>query len=310
MNSFNRAWIAFFLTPSASGALAFFRIAIALLGLVQGGWLAGSAVLLYGEHGLVQWPISEGIIGGHMPQLAWLKPVVAITGLSADTWVYILLLVYMAALAGLLAGKLTRVMAAVAWLLHFMFMNTGFMAAYGVETFMHIGLCYCMVMPVSPGAPVSAWNTLCIRVLQLHLCIVYVASGIEKAIGIQWWNGDAIWQTLMHSQFSRFDMSWLAQYPWLARLICWGTLLMETGYPFFMWFRRSGFYGYLAVVLLHISIGVFMGLELFAAVMIIFNTAAFGWPYIEQAYYTHVQRWKMRFGIPSASANAVLWPGK
>lgn len=302
MNIFSRAWQTFFLTPSTPGPLVFFRIAIALLGLVQGAWLAGNIVLLYGEHGLVQWPISEGITGTHMPQLSWLRPVAAITGLSADTWVYILLLTYMAALAGLLLGKFARVMAAAAWWLHFMFMNTGFLAAYGVETFMHIGLCYCMVMPVRPGAPVSEWNTLSIRVLQLHLCIVYVASGVEKAAGIQWWNGEAIWQTLMHSQFSRFDMSWLAQHPWLARLLCWATLLIEIGYPFFMWFRRSRPYGYFAVVSLHLGIAIFMGLELFAAAMIIFNTAAFGWPYIEQAYYTLVQRWKMNFGVPSTPA--------
>lgn len=295
MNRFTRAWSGFFLAPASSRPLVFFRIAIALLGLVQGAWLAGSTVLLYGEHGLVQWPLSEGIVGAHMPQLAWLKPLAAVTGLSKDSWVYILLSLYLAALGGLLAGKLTRMMAALAWALHFMFMNTGFMAAYGVETFMHIGLCYCIVMPVGPGAPHSAWNTLSIRVLQLHLCIVYVASGVEKAMGMQWWNGEAIWQTLMHSQFSRFDMSWLAQYPWLARLVCWSTLLVETGYPLFMWFRRSRLYGYFAVVSMHLGIAIFMGLELFAAIMIIFNTAAFGWPYIEVLFRNPVVELFKRF---------------
>jgi hypothetical protein len=292
MNTFTRAWQTFFLTPSSSRPLVFFRIAIALLGLAQGIWLAGNTVLLYGEHGLVQWPISEGIVGAHMPQLAWLRPLATVTRLSTDKWVFTLLFVYLSALTGLLTGKCIRIMAMVAWALHFMLMNTGFMAAYGVETFMHIGLCYCIVMPVKPGAPDSAWNTLSIRVLQLHLCIVYVASGIEKAMGIQWWNGEAIWQTLMHTQFSRFDMSWLAQYPWLARLICWSTLLVEIGYPFYMWFLRLRPYGYLAVVLLHLGIAIYMGLELFAAAMIIFNTAAFGWPYIAQAWYGLQQWWK------------------
>jgi hypothetical protein len=227
-----------------------------------------------------------------MPQLAWLRPLATITRLSTDKWVYTILLAYLGALTGLLAGKCTRVMAIVAWALHFMFMNTGFMAAYGVETFMHIGLCYCIIMPVKRGTPDSAWNTLSIRVLQLHLCIVYEASGIEKAMGIQWWNGEAIWQTLMHTQFSRFDMSWLAQYPWLARLICWSTLLIEIGYPFYMWFGRLRRYGYVAVVLLHLGIATYMGLELFAAAMIIFNTAAFGWPYVAQGWHGMQQRWK------------------
>ncbi len=220
MNTFTRAWQTFFLTPSSARPLAFFRIAIALLGLAQGIWLASNTGLLYGEHGLVQWPISEGIIGAHMPQLAWLRPPATVTRLSTDKWVFTLLFVYLSALTGLLAGKCTRVMAMVKpGHSHFMLMNTGFMAAYGVETFMHIGLCYCIVMPVRSGALRTVHGIrYATRVRQLHIsCIVYVASGIEKAMGIQWWNGpEAIWQTLMHTQFSRFDMSWLAQYPWLA----------------------------------------------------------------------------------------------
>jgi hypothetical protein len=294
MKHFIRRWHTFFLAPSAPQPLIFFRIGMALLGLVQGGWLAGSTVLLYGAQGLVQWSISEGIIPSYMPHLAWLRPIATATGLQPDTWVYILLLLYMISLAGLLTGKYIRGMAIVAWALHFMFMNTGFMAAYGMETFMHIGLFYCIVMPVGPATSHSAWNTLAVRVLQLHLCIVYVASGAEKAAGIQWWNGEAIWQAFMHTQFSRFDMSWLAQYPWLAKLICWSTLLIETTYPLFMWPRRSRPYGYLAVVMLHLGIAIGMGLQLFAAIMIIFNTAAFGWPYVQQGYHAIMQPWQNR----------------
>lgn len=285
----------FFLAPSTAAPLAFFRIAIALLGLVQGGWLAGSISLLYGPDGLVPWYLSSGIVDPYMPQLSWLLPVVNATGIPADIWVYVLMGVYLCSLTFLLLGKFTRYAAFIAWALQFTFINTGFMAAYGVETFMHIALFYCIIMPVGtvyswdtfsrhvqPAA--SEWVTLSIRVLQLHLCIVYIASGVEKAMGIQWWNGEAIWQTLMQGQFARFDMRWMANYPLLAGLMCWGTLLLETGYPLFIWWRRTRPYGYFAIVLMHLGIAAFMGLQLFSAIMIIFNTAAFGWPYLQQAY--------------------------
>jgi hypothetical protein len=285
----------FFLAPSTAEPLAFFRIGIALLGLVQGGWLAGNIALLYGPEGLVPWSISSGIVDPYLPQLSWLRPLAAVTGVAADSWVYILMCTYLASLTALLFGKYTRYAAFVAWALQFTFINTGFMGAYGVETFMHIALFYCIIMPV--GAVFSwdtmsrhtrpaenEWNTLSIRVLQLHLCLVYVASGAEKAMGIQWWNGEAIWQTMMQGQFARFDMRWMASYPLLAKVIGWSTLLLETGYPFFIWWRRSRPYGYLAIVLLHTGIAIFMGLQLFSAIMIIFNTAAFGFPYLRQAY--------------------------
>jgi hypothetical protein len=283
-----------FLKPSSAAPLAFFRIAIATLGLIQGLWLVGNINLLYGADGLVPWSLSKEIVSPYLPQLSWLQPLTAITGLGPDIWVYTLMGLYMLSLLALLLGNYTRTSAVVAWLLQFMFINTGFMGAYGIETFMHIALFYCILMPVGSVFSIDAlvktaaehneWNTLSIRVLQLHLCLVYIASGAEKAMGAQWWNGEAIWQTLMQGQFARFDMHWLAQYPLLARCIGWSTLVIEIGYPVYMFWSRFRPYGYCAVLLLHASIAIFMGLQLFSTIMIIFNTAAFGWPYICQAY--------------------------
>jgi hypothetical protein len=194
------------------------------------------------------------------------------------------------------------------------------MAAYGVETFMHIALFYCIIMPVGDvfswdhsfsrnTPPANEWNTLSIRVLQLHLCIVYVASGAEKAMGIQWWNGEAIWQTLMQGQFARFDMRWIAAYPLLAKVIGWSTLLLETGYPFFIWWRHTRPYGYAGIVMLHAGIAIFMGLQLFSCIMIIFNTAAFGWPYLKHAYQSTIQPLRERKRLQRAGqlATQAFW---
>lgn len=78
-----------------------------------------------------------------------------------------------------------------------------------------------------------------LRVLQLHLCIVYFASGTEKASGRQWWNGEALWRAVMREDLGHFDFAFLASVPWLAKIACWGTLLIEVGYPFFVaWGER------------------------------------------------------------------------
>jgi hypothetical protein len=265
----------FFFAPCSSSPLAFFRIGITLIALIQGVWLLGCLPLLYGENGVVPWTLSKGIVAGYMPTLSSVQ----IAGIPSNITVLVLMLLYLCSLCCLLTGRSFRVFAIIAWALHFIFMNTGFMESYGVETFVHIGLFYCIIMPAS-----SEWNQLFIRVLQFHICIVYLASGIEKAIGEQWWNGEAIWQTLMQSQFSRFDMHGLAAYPWLAKLICWSTLLTECGYPFLVWFKRARPYAYGAVVALHLGIAIFMGLELFAGIMIIFSTAAFGYPLWQQLF--------------------------
>ena len=51
---------------------------------------------------------------------------------------------------------------------------------------------------------------------------------------------------------------------------------METGYAIFIWPRRTRRPWIVATVLMHLGIGLFMGLGVFAAIMIPFTLAAFG----------------------------------
>jgi hypothetical protein len=115
-----------------------------------------------------------------------------------------------------------------------------------------------------------------LRVVQIHLCIAYLASGIEKATGSQWRDGEAIWRSLMIVHYPRFDFSWLARYPWFAVVLGWGVLVVEIGYAALIWSRCTRRLWVAAVVALHLGIAVFMGLDVFGALMIVLTVAAFG----------------------------------
>jgi hypothetical protein len=58
--------------------------------------------------------------------------------------------------------------------------------------------------------------------------------------------------------------------------------LLEIGYPFFIWHRRLRRPWLIATLLMHVGVGVTMGMYLFASIMIVLNLAAFGpgilWP--------------------------------
>jgi hypothetical protein len=51
--------------------------------------------------------------------------------------------------------------------------------------------------------------------------------------------------------------------------------LLETGYPLFIWMRQTRAYWLFAIIAMHLGIGLAMGLDLFAFVMITLNLAAF-----------------------------------
>src|SRR4029079_2907775 len=139
-------------------------------------------------------------------------------------------------------------------------------SAYGVFEFATIGLFYCALMPVGDALSVDAgsWRAdrasvgarLARRVLQAHLCIVYFTSGIEKIRGEQWRNGEAIWRAVLRPRFQSMDLSWLAFYPMLPLLACWGTLAVEIGYAFLIWHRRTRRVCVLAAIGMHAGIAV------------------------------------------------------
>jgi hypothetical protein len=124
--------------------------------------------------------------------------------------------------------------------------------------------------------PPSFAAGLSIRALQFHLCIIYLNTSLAKMSGSQWWNGEAIWRALMEPQFAVFDVSWLAGVLWAATIVCWGVLLVEGGYPFLIWPRRTRLPWVVATVFLHVGIAVLMGLWLFGLLMVLLTLSAFG----------------------------------
>jgi hypothetical protein len=281
----DRAW-GFVAAPASPRPLAWFRIGLALVLLAEAVLLSGHLLELYGASGLVQWPISDPLLVRTAPRVAWLADALAPLGVGPDACLVGVFVTYCAGLLALLLGWRARAAAVVAWLTQLTLARTGAANGYGLDAFATIGLFYCVWMPVGhtcsldrlagrvTGAPSEAAR-LGLRVLQLHLCIVYLASGLEKAVGEQWWNGEAIWRALMCPGFGQFDFTWLANAPWLARLVCWGTLLLEVGYAFLVWPRATRRAWALATLGLHAGIAVTMGLWAFSAVMAVFTTSAF-----------------------------------
>lgn len=76
--------------------------------------------------------------------------------------------------------------------------------------------------------------------------------------------------------YSQFNMSWLAWYPALTKAVGWGTLLVEIGYPIFIWPKKTRRLWIALTIGLHLGIGVFLGLEFFSLIMAILTLSLFG----------------------------------
>ena len=56
--------------------------------------------------------------------------------------------------------------------------------------------------PFSEIPAPSICANVAIRCLQIHVCIIYTASGLSKLLGPAWWNGTAIWGTIANYEFA------------------------------------------------------------------------------------------------------------
>lgn len=261
-------------------AVVYFRVGVTLVLLWQAAELAPDALSLFGRHGVVQWEIAEAVAPRLTPSVGQIATPFARMGISPDATLCIIFVSYVAALCALCIGTFAPISAVSAWFTHMMLTATGSLAAYGLQSFANIALFYIMVCSVATlttvGESRRVRTALMLRTLQIHLCVVYFASGVEKASGTQWWNGEAIWRSVMQPQFSQFNMSPFAQIGALFVLGGWTTLLIEIGYPFAMWCPCTRRIWCGAAVALHLLIAACLGLWLFSGMMIVLTMTIFG----------------------------------
>ena len=207
-------------------------------------------------------------------------------------------------------GLFTRITAILTWLCAASYLHRNQQVLFGQDTMMNILLIYLMVAngggtlsldrliaryravrhsirrtggldaPTKAfleTPPPSVASGLAQRMLQVHFCFIYMASGLSKLQGNAWWNHMAIWDTLVNPEFTMVHYEWyqwllrntLASKPVFAILSFLGvgfTLFAEVALPFFVWTRLRP-YAVIMGCLLHAGIGVFMGLLVFSLMM-------------------------------------------
>jgi hypothetical protein len=196
------------------------------------------------------------------------------------TAIIVLLSCYAGVLLSLALGFHTPSSAFLAWGLHLSLVTSGFASFYGVDQIANTFLFYLFVFPAGrawtfESRPEQTIPVGCLRVMQVHLAVIYLAAGLGKAMGRQWWNGEAVWLAVTQPAFSTFDLGWTARHPWIPMLAGWSTLVVEVGYAFLIWPRRTRRAWALATIGLHLGLGLFMGLVFFSAVMILLTSCLF-----------------------------------
>jgi hypothetical protein len=123
------------------------------------------------------------------------------------------------------------------------------------------------------GAMPTVRANVAIRILQVHLCVVYFFSGCGKLFGASWWEGTALWGAAANVQYRTLDLTWLAWHPLVVNALTLTTLFWEVGYAALVWPRLTRRLFLAIAVMVHLGIGLAMGMMEFGLAMITANLA-------------------------------------
>jgi hypothetical protein len=130
-----------------------------------------------------------------------------------------------------------------------------------------------------PEVEPSVSANFALRLMQIHFCIIYLASGLSKLQGNAWWAGTAVWGTMSNYAFA--PMNWPLYVDFL-KLMCssrflwelimtvgtYGTLALEISFPFLIWRPKLRWLMICLSVAMHTGIGIIMGLTTFSLMML------------------------------------------
>src|SRR3954452_21310279 len=121
--------------------------------------------------------------------------------------------------------------------------------------------------------PASSTANLAIRLIQVHMCIIYLFSGIGKLQGEPWASGDASWLSFAMYEYQSLDMTWMAKYPYLLNFMTHATVFWELTYCALVWPALTRPWVLLMAIFVHGGIVLFLGMPTFGLVMLIGNVA-------------------------------------
>ena len=275
------AWNRFWFTPADpttlclirvfAGAMLFYTHAIWTLDLDaffgEQSWLSREVLAQANQNGY-SWSL---LTWCRHPASLWSMHVVALTTFALLT-----------------LGLWSRAMSVLAFVFTVSYAHRTPGALYGLDQVNSLLSLYLMVGPSGSRFSVDAWRArragqiieapsvtanLAIRLMQCHLCVIYLSAGLSKLQGLSWWNGFAVWGGIANQEYQTLDLTWLADWPLVINALTHLTVAFELSYCVLIWNRWTRPLVLLAAVGMHLGIVVALGMPTFGLAMLIANLA-------------------------------------
>jgi hypothetical protein len=277
-------WNRFWFTPADPATLGLIRIlAGAMLFYTHAVWSL-ELTAFYGADAWISPQAADQVLGdGYTWSYFW--------WIQSPTLLWTVHLLALAVFAMLTLGIFSRVMAVLAYVIAVAYAQRVPGALFGLDKINCLLAMYLMLGPCGAAFSLDRWlagrrarqaertfpsaavpstgANIAIRLIQCHMCVIYLFAGMTKLQGVTWWNGTAMWGALANLEYQSIDVTWLAEWPMLIAAMTHLTIYWELSFIALVWPRLTRPLVLALAVPLHLGIALFMGMMTFGLVMLI-----------------------------------------
>lgn len=283
-SSVTENWNRFWFTPADPATLGAIRVCVGLMLLYTHAVWSIDLLGFYGPGGKLP---TDFVRQFHGTTYAWSH----LYAIDSPTTLWLVHLAALVVLAMFAAGCFTRCTSVLAYLITVSYAHRSAGALFGLDQINGFLALYLAVGPSGDEYSLDAWlrrrrgrgggadgnesvmANIAIRLMQCHMCVVYLFAGLGKLLGPSWWAGTALWGAFANLEYQTLDMTWLAAYPILVNIITQTILVWEITYIALIWPRLTRPLMLALAVPLHLGIAVCMGMITFGLIMLVGNMA-------------------------------------
>jgi hypothetical protein len=274
-------WNRFWFTPADPATLGIIRICAGLMLLYTHAVWSVDLTGFFGPGGKLPVQFARQM---HGSPFAWSH----LYAIESPTTLWAVHLAALVILAMFAAGCFTRWTSILACLITVSYAHRSVGALFGLDQINGFLALYLAVGPSGDVYSVDAWlrqksgragggesvmANIAIRLIQCHMCVVYLFAGLGKLLGPSWWAGTALWGAFANFEYQTLDMTWVSAHPLLVNVITQTILVWEITYIALVWHRLTRPVVIAMAVPLHLGIAVCMGMITFGVIMIVANLA-------------------------------------
>jgi hypothetical protein len=275
-------WDRFWFTPSDPATLGFLRICVGSMLLYSHLVWTIDLMAFFGPDGIFS---TEFLRIFHGTQAAWSH----FNWIDSPSTIWTVHIVALVVFACFAAGVFTRITGWLAFLFMVSYCNRASGTLFGLDEILSFLTFYLAIGPSGAAYSIDNWlrkknadvqsvkklvfATISIRLIQVHLCLVYLFAGLGKLKGTTWWGGDAIWYSFASYDYQTMDMTWLVDYPYVFQIMTHVALIWEVSYAFMVWNRTTRPIWVFLSIPVHLGIGLCMGMMTFGLIMIVANVS-------------------------------------